>query len=364
MKYLFYLGHPAHFHLFKNLIRLLKSKNHKVLITIKSKDILEKLLSESDLDYVNIFPKHRKDTRWSMLTSLIEKDSAIAKLYKQFKPVIMLGTSIETAQVGRFFGVPTFIFSEDDYKVVPYFAILGYPFAKHIITPVSCDVGPWNYKTIKYEGYQKLAYLHPKQFQPDPLIVEKFNSSTDKYYLLRFVKLKAYHDKGIKGINVKLANDLITYLKKKGKVFISSEGELDDSLKEYQIKINPSDIHHALYFAEMYIGDSQSMTVESALLGTPAIRFSDLAGKIGVLEELEHKYNLTYGIPTNKTDLLFSKIENLISNENLKKTWHERKLNMLSEKIDVTSFLFWLLDDYPASISMLKKNPQFSQTFV
>ena len=45
--YLFHLGHPAHFHLFKNPIKSLTADGHKVSIVIKKKDILESLLQKS-----------------------------------------------------------------------------------------------------------------------------------------------------------------------------------------------------------------------------------------------------------------------------------------------------------------------------
>lgn len=35
MKILFHLGHPVHFHLFKNVIKTLKEKKHQVFIFIK-----------------------------------------------------------------------------------------------------------------------------------------------------------------------------------------------------------------------------------------------------------------------------------------------------------------------------------------
>ncbi len=35
------------------------------------------------------------------------------------------------------------------------------------------------------------------------------------------------------------------------------------------------------------------MIAEAAVLGTPSIRFNDFVGKLGYLEDLEHKYGLT-----------------------------------------------------------------------
>ena len=43
MRYIFYLGHPAHFHLFKNLIGHLKKKHNVIILAIK-KDVLLNLL--------------------------------------------------------------------------------------------------------------------------------------------------------------------------------------------------------------------------------------------------------------------------------------------------------------------------------
>ena len=39
-KYLFFLGHPAHLHLFKNIIYRLKAANHQIKVLIKSKRIV------------------------------------------------------------------------------------------------------------------------------------------------------------------------------------------------------------------------------------------------------------------------------------------------------------------------------------
>jgi Uncharacterized protein conserved in archaea len=66
-KILFYMGHPAHFHLFKNLIRMLKENGHSVAILIKTKDVLEQLLQSAGWEYVNINPKGRKDINFHSL---------------------------------------------------------------------------------------------------------------------------------------------------------------------------------------------------------------------------------------------------------------------------------------------------------
>ena len=49
MRVLFQLGHPAHFHLFKNTIADLQRDGHQTFILIRKKDILEDLLKEAGI---------------------------------------------------------------------------------------------------------------------------------------------------------------------------------------------------------------------------------------------------------------------------------------------------------------------------
>ena len=68
MKILFYLGHPAHFHLFKNSIKILMSEN-EVYIVAKEKDILINLIKNENWTYYNILDKKRKDVHFKSIWS-------------------------------------------------------------------------------------------------------------------------------------------------------------------------------------------------------------------------------------------------------------------------------------------------------
>jgi len=118
-----------------------------------------------------------------------------------------------------------------------------------------------------------------------------------------------------------------------------------------------------MYFATMYIGDSQTMAAEAAVLGTPSLRFNDFVGKLSYLEELEHTYGLTYGIKTDQPQKLLDKIEELLANPNLKEEWQEKRKKMLADKIDVTSFMVWLIENYPASAQKVQANPDIQNQF-
>ena len=122
-------------------------------------------------------------------------------------------------------------------------------------------------------------------------------------------------------------------------------------------------MHHALYFADMFIGDSQTMCAEAAVLGIPALRLNSFVGKLGYLEELEHKYNLTYGFKPNQSEELLSKIKELLSIKDLKKEWSNRKEKLYKEKIDYSELMIWFLKNYPESLRIMKKDPEFQFRF-
>lgn len=118
-----------------------------------------------------------------------------------------------------------------------------------------------------------------------------------------------------------------------------------------------------MYYATMLIGDSQTMTSEAAVIGTPAIRSNTFVGRISYLEEEEHKYNLTYGfLPTN-SEAMFQKIDELLALPDLKATWQERRMKMLEDKIDVSAFFVWFIENYPESAKIIRENPDYQFRF-
>ena len=348
-KVLITLGHPAHFYIYKNVIPRLKADGYNVEILIKKKDVLEDLLKNAQIPYHNILKEGRKDSKFAMAWAMLKRTWRIGKFCMKYKPDIITGTSVENSYIGKLFRRPVINVNEDDAAVVPLYAKLGYPWATEILTPVVCDNGKWNGKSTKYEGYHELAYLHPNNFTPDKKIVEKYFSADEPYFIIRFAKLTAHHDKGVKGINAEIATRIIDILKPHGRVFITSERALEPSLEQYRIAINPLDMHHIMAFASIYIGDSQTMAAEAGVLGVPFVRFNDFVGRISYLAELEDKYQLGYGVPTNEEDKLYKVIEKLMSMENRTAVFSERRNIMLKDKIDVAEFLTWYIENYPES---------------
>jgi predicted glycosyltransferase len=364
---LIFLAHPAHFHLFRTTIAHLKNNGNAPIVVIKSKDILEELLNNEGVDYINVL--RREKTKKSKIGLLLEaiiglliRDFRLLKIVMKNKPRLLIGTDWSVAHVGFLTRIPSVIANEDDTFATPenkYF----YPFAKHLLLPSCCDKGMWLNKRITYNSYHKLAYLHPDTFIPNQSVVARFNPDLQPYVLIRLVKLTASHDIGKSGLSSDLLDEIIFKLSKKFKVFITSEKPLSGKYEKYRISLNPIDIHHALFYANLFIGDSQSMAGEAGVLGTPFIRYNDFVGKIGSLNELENKYKLGFGFKTSESDALLSKLDEIISMSNSEDIWQARRARMLNDKINYSKFLIWFIDNYPNSVSVMKKNPDYQYNF-
>lgn len=352
MKLLIDVNHPAHVHLFKNLAWELENKGHEVLWAARPRDIVGALLDRYGFEYKML--TSAKPGYINMAKELIERDLKIYKLAKTFKPVVMLGTSVCISHVSRVTKAHSIVFNEDDANVVKTFVALSYPFADTICTP-DCLKDDFGGKHIKYPSYHELAYLHPNHFSPNPKVIEKMGvNKNEKYFIIRFVAFRADHDIGQSGISYSMGKRLINELLRYGKVLITSERLLPPEFEKYRIHIPPYEMHEALYYATMFVGDSQTMTAEAAVLGTPAIRCNTFVGRCSTLEELEHKYGLTYGFLPNDEDKMLDKIMELLNRANLKQEWQEKRERMLKDKIDLTKWMVNFVENYPVSFKKVQ----------
>ena len=74
MRFLVYVGHPSQYLFLRESIKRLKNNGHKVLILIKTKDVLEKLLLNDGIkDYKNILNKKRGTSLISLIMSLLKR---------------------------------------------------------------------------------------------------------------------------------------------------------------------------------------------------------------------------------------------------------------------------------------------------
>jgi predicted glycosyltransferase len=351
MNILIDIAHPAHVHLTKNVYFELTKRGHKVIVTVKNIPSAISLLKLAGIPYRYIGGK--SDSLWGKAFLQIGYYWRILKIIYTERIDMGFASSITLPHLAKVSKMKSIILDDDDDDVEPLFVKYAHPYADVVLSP-DCLTRATD-KLITYPGYHELAYLHPRRFRPDESVLHEIGVEKDEpYFILRFNAFKAHHDVGVKGLSIDDKRKLIAMLEAKGKVFITTERNIDEEFSKYQLKVSPDKAHSLIYYATMLVGDSQTMTSEAAVLGTPAIRCNTFAGKIAYLEEEEHKYQLTYGFHPDDAGRMFEKIEELLQMPNLKAVWAERRAKLLADKIDVTSFFVWFIENYPGAVTKLK----------
>lgn len=256
------------------------------------------------------------------------------------------------AFVSRLMGVPYVCLADTEHASASINGAL--PFTKAVLTP-SCfskEMGP---KQIRYNGYHELAYLHPNRFTPDPDVLTELDlAEGDPFIIVRFVSWQASHDVGQHGIRDKVG--LVKALEQYGRVLITSEGALPEELQTYQIKLSPEKLHDLLYYAALYVGEGGTTASEAAVLGTPSIYVSSLVGTMGNFIELEETYNLLYSFIDSEAAL--DKAIKILQDPMSKEKWKVKREQLLKDKIDVTAFMVWFIENYPSSFIEMKEHPE------
>lgn len=362
MRILIDIGHPAHVHLYRNFIKEMQDRNHKFWMIVKNVASSKQLLEIYNIPFIEIGDK--KDSLIGKGLNQLRYNWILQGLVRKYRISVGMGSSITVPQVSKLTKMHSVVFDDDDDQVEPLFTYFAHPFSDYLLSPDVLKNKRRKKSTIYYSGYHELAYLHPNRFLPDAEVLREIGVKPGEvFFILRFNAFKAHHDLGISGLSLENKRRLITKLAEKGKVFITMERELEPEFEKYRLKISPEKIHSFIYYATMLIGDSQTMTSEAAVLGTPAIRCNSFVGRISYLEEEEHRYGLTYGFRPEQTDVMFAKIAELLAMPDLKNEWQRRRTKMLSDKIDVTAFMVWFVENLPESAKIIRKDASYQYRF-
>ena len=347
MNILIDIGHPAHVHLLKNTYWQLLRHHHSVYVTVRDIPAATALLERYQIPFAVIGAK--RDSLMHKALSQLSLDREMARFVRKHRIEIGIGTSVALAHVGKVTSMRSIILDDDDDEVEPLFVKYVHPFADVILSPDCITRKVAN--TVSYAGYHDLAYLHPDVFTPDPSVLQTAGIQPgEKYFILRFNAFKAHHDVGEHGLSLEDKRQLISLLSAHGRVFITSERELEPEFQPYRLSVSPEQIHSLMYYATMFVGDSQSMTSEAAVLGTPALKCNTFAGRLSVPNELEKKYQLCYSFLPEDFNLLLDKIRQLMSQQDIKEIWKSRVEQMLQEKINVTDFFVRFIEDFPRNL--------------
>ena len=352
------INHPAHVHYFKNFIWEMREKGHEILITASHKDVATRLLRLYGLEYADL-----GDYGSSLLEKLINipiMDVKMHRTVKKFHPDILLGfSSTRAAHVSKVLGVPAIIFDDTEHAVWEH--RLYVPFAAAILTP-NCFYKDLGEKQIRFNGYMELASLHPNRFTPNPAVLAELGlAEGDPFIIVRFVSWQASHDVGQHGIRDKVG--LVKALEEYGRVLITSEGALPAELQSYQIRVSPEKLHDLLYYATLYVGEGATTASECAVLGTHAIYVNSLG--LGYTTEEDEKYHLVSDFSgrdcTDET--ILAEARRLLQNSDLRTEEKQKGRALVQDKIDVTAFMVWFIENYPESADQMKSHFETQQEF-
>lgn len=340
MNILFDVNHPAHVHFFKHAIWELEDQGHECLVTSREKDVTVALLNEYEIDHIPLttqalgLPSLAKEwaTRGMKMIGVAREFSA---------DVIVSRPNPVTVHTSKLCRCPNVLFSDSDpgsdgtfvQKIVRK---TTYPFADMVCTPESLK---WDFgsKHRRLNGYFELSYLHPDRFEPDASLLRGHGiDPTSRFFVLRFISWEAFHDENQRGLSRSAKQELVEYLDERGDVYITSESELPGEFEQYRLPLPPSVIHHALSYADLYVGDSQTMATEAAILGTPTVRSNSFAGDGDMTNfvELEEEYDLMYSMPDE--DLAIAKVKELASDDDASQVWEEKRATLIEETTDIT----------------------------
>jgi len=354
MRILIDIGHPAHVHLFKNFAWKMQEKGHKILFTCRDREFLLRLLQVYGFIYEN-FGKHYKSIV-GKIQGLIKNELQMFNNAIQFKPDLFLSHGSSIAAFTSFLLQKPHISFEDTFNMEQ---VRLYLLFTDVVLTGDYPHPSLGRKEINYPGYHELAYLHPNVFTPDENILKEIGiMDNEKYAIIRFVAWNATHDIGHRGFSKEKKIKLVTELSRYIKVFISSEGDLPEELKQYQIKIKPENMHNVLYYTQLLVGESATMASECAMVGTPAIYINN--SHFGSLDS-QAEYGLVHLFSEDELaqEHAIQKAIEIVSKPDIKNEYRERAQKMLENKIDVTSFMIWFVENYPESVKEVK-SPEFS----
>lgn len=289
MRYLIELNHPKHYYQFRKVAQLLQTDGHDVHFIARDKDVLLKILDEEQVKY-ELFGK-RTSSVWSKAFTALSILFGYIAIVKRYKPdMIISKASLFGTVAAKVSGCKSVIFP--DSEVVKLTNKVVAPMCTAVVTPASFGLD-YGKKHHRVNGFFENCYLAPSVFVPDASLIGDYGLHRP-YAIFRFIGWSANHDVGQNGLSHEQKLRLVESVSRHMSVYISSEKDLPAELVPYRLNTPSSKMHDVLAMADLYVGDSQTMATEAALLGTPAIRSNSWVGPHDMtnFKILESEYHL------------------------------------------------------------------------
>lgn len=325
---LFDLGHPGHFHLFKNAINhFRKDSNYRVFVTTRQNEMIIGLLESHGFEYFIIGKK--RSGLIGKFFSVLECD--VQMLFFVLKNKIGLGLhcGIVLSHISILTSMRSWIFDDDDDDVEPLMVRFSHPFSEVVFTPDCIKRKAKN--TVYYPGTHELAYLYNSP--------KRSGMINENYSIVRLVAFRGHHDFGHSGLDDKQLDQLVSLLERSGKVYITSEKPLSQKWERYRITISSHLMHDFMSQAILVVGDSQTMISEAATMGVPAFKCNSFAGILSVPNMLEHEFGLCYAFSPSQFDEMIKTIDTLLKDEFRRNEIAKNRNVLLSKKLNTTALM-------------------------
>lgn len=355
MRVIIDIGHPAHVHLFRFFASEMQEKGHEILFTYREKEHEKHLLEITGVKFISV--GHHYSTTVSKIFGLVLSVLKMVSVFFRFRADLFLSHgSIIAAQASWLVGRPHISLEDTgNHEQVRLYR----PFTSAILTSYYFRKNYGN-KQVRYSSFHEMAYLRPRYFVIDQSFRDSLAlGSNDKMIIVRFISWKATHDRGSIGLSDEEKTALIIELSKFGKVLISSEGKLPDSICKYKYPLSPETIHQALANADLFVGEGATMTSECCMLGTPAIYINPQLS--GTIDE-QIRRGLVFQFLNSEESL--NKAREILSDHDSKRKFLQKREKLLKETTDLTRFLVWFIENWPDSYMTMKADPEFEKKFV
>lgn len=341
LKVLFDIQHPAQVHLFKHTIWELQRRGHQTLIASRRKELTTDLLDAYDIKHVVLSTRGRRLP--GLLGELLVREVRLSSLARSFRPDVVVSRFSPPAAHAAWISRSKALLVHDTHLSPPLFRRFVHgvtlPFVDRLYTPPGFDLG-LTAGRHRILDFQELSYLHPDYFQPDRSVLEAHGVDPDRpYAVVRLAAWDAYHDVGHGGLSSVTIDEVLSLLSEYGPVYVSSETRLPPEVDARPIPVPPHLVHHLLYYATVYVGDSGTMATEAAVLGTPAVRITTRAGPDdeNVFRELEDRYGLLFSFADEQAAL--AKLRAFFTDAPDRESWRARRDRLVADQPDVTATL-------------------------
>lgn len=325
-------------HLLHGVAEEMNKRGHKVFYSVRDIPVAKRLMEHYGMTpWIDLGGK--KDSLLGKAQTVLSQDMQLLRFVRRNHIDLGLSSGLVLSHVSRLTKMKSFMFDDDDDAAEPLVTKYGHPLSDIVFTP-DC-IHRKTKHAVYYAGTHELAYLHPNRFTPDPSVLQHAGlAEGERFFIMRFVALKGHHDVGQAGLSLEQKRALVDLLNAHGRVIITSERAVEPEFELYRLPVPPEEIHSLMAYSSMFVGDSQTMTSEAAILGVPALKCNTFAGRLSVPNMLEDKYGLCYAYLPERFEDMLAQIRHLLDmpSESLHAKWNAKRQRMLQEMIDPTEF--------------------------